>query len=156
LHRRALVWSERLREGGIGPGDRVLLWGPNSSAWIACFWALLREGAVVVPMDAAASQDFVQRIVRSAGVKLILCDGGQNNLQGAVPSLRYNDFPLADGRLRAPSGAEERQIDGHTIAEILFTSGTTGEPRGVVLTHRNFLANLEPLERGIDPYRRYE
>jgi long-subunit acyl-CoA synthetase (AMP-forming) len=44
----------------------------------------------------------------------------------------------------------------NTIAEILYTSGTTGEPRGVVLTHGNFLANLEPLERGIDPYRKYE
>ena len=42
------------------------------------------------------------------------------------------------------------------VAEILFTSGTTAEPRGVVLTHGNFLANLEPLERGIDPYRKYE
>ncbi len=42
------------------------------------------------------------------------------------------------------------------IAEILFTSGTTAEPRGVVLTHGNFLANLEPLERGIEPYRKYE
>src|SRR4029077_14416071 len=42
------------------------------------------------------------------------------------------------------------------IAQILFTSGNTAEPRGVVLTHGNFLANLEPLERGIDPYRKYE
>src|SRR6202007_3131597 len=43
-----------------------------------------------------------------------------------------------------------------TIAEILYTSGTTAEPRGVVLTHGNFLANLEPLERGIEEYRGYE
>src|SRR5256885_5727357 len=43
-----------------------------------------------------------------------------------------------------------------TIAEILYTSGTTAEPRGVVLTHGNFLANLEPLEQGIEEYRRYE
>src|SRR5207245_2128566 len=47
-------------------------------------------------------------------------------------------------------------ITRNHIAQILFTSGTTGEPRGVVLTHGNFLANLEPLERGIDPYRKYE
>ncbi len=47
-------------------------------------------------------------------------------------------------------------ITRSTIAQILFTSGTTAEPRGVVLTHGNFLANLEPLERGIDPYRKYE
>ncbi len=51
--------------------------------------------------------------------------------------------------------ADEPLTRGH-IAQILFTSGTTAEPRGVVLTHGNFLANLEPLERGIDPYRKYE
>lgn len=50
----------------------------------------------------------------------------------------------------------DRRITRNDIAQILFTSGTTAEPRGVVLTHGNFLANLEPLERGIDPYRKYE
>ena len=50
----------------------------------------------------------------------------------------------------------DEPITRNHIAQILFTSGTTAEPRGVVLTHGNFLANLEPLERGIDPYRKYE
>src|SRR5206468_4557375 len=52
----------------------------------------------------------------------------------------------------APGDASRRS----TIAEILYTSGTTAEPRGVVLTHGNFLANLEPLEHGIEEYRKYE
>src|SRR4029077_16156598 len=50
----------------------------------------------------------------------------------------------------------DQPITRNHVAQILFTSGTTAEPRGVVLTHGNFLANLEPLERGIDPYRKYE
>ena len=50
----------------------------------------------------------------------------------------------------------DEPVTRNHIAEILFTSGTTAEPRGVVLTHGNFLANLEPLERGIDAYRKYE
>src|SRR5207302_3460914 len=50
----------------------------------------------------------------------------------------------------------DEPITRNHLAQILFTSGTTAEPRGVVLTHGNFLANLEPLERGITPYRKYE
>src|SRR4029077_2734076 len=59
----ALFWSHALASRGIGPGDRVLLWGPNSSHWVSCFWAVLLRGAVAVPMDAGASLEFVQRVV---------------------------------------------------------------------------------------------
>src|SRR5216684_4109355 len=113
-------------------------------------------GAVAVPMDSAASPDFVQRAIHDAGVKLILRDRQQRELPGAPPSIIINDFedvvdspaPAADGGVD-PGEASTRS----TVAEILYTSGTTAEPRGVVLTHGNFLANLEPLERGIAAYR---
>jgi long-chain acyl-CoA synthetase len=110
-------------------------------------------------MDSAASPEFVQRAIKDAGVKLILRDRQQTELPGAPPSMVINDLrdvvatppPSLEGGVD-PGDASSRS----TIAEILYTSGTTGEPRGVVLTHGNFLANLEPLERGIDPYRKYE
>jgi long-chain acyl-CoA synthetase len=158
LHSNAVAWSQRLAREGIEPGDRVLLWGPNSGAWIACFWGLLLRGAVAVPMDAAASLEFVGRTMRSAAVKLILRDASQPVLPGDTRSVVFNDV-AGPMDLSASSGAVVQHSmtpAADTIAEILFTSGTTGEPRGVVLTHGNFLANLEPLERGIDPYRRYE
>jgi long-chain acyl-CoA synthetase len=159
LHACVLFWSHALAGRGICPGDRVLLWGPNSAEWVACFWGILLRGAIVVPMDSAASPDFVQRAIRDAGLKLILRDRQQPELPGSPPSMVINDFhdvaatsnPPFEARLN-PGEASTRS----TIAEILYTSGTTGEPRGVVLTHGNFLANLEPLERGIDPYRKYE
>src|SRR5882672_570656 len=159
LHGRALRWSYYLAGRGISPGGRVLLWGPNSAGWIACFWGILLRGAVVVPMDPAASAEFVQRVIKDAGVKLILRDRQQAELPGAPPSMVIND--LRDVVATPPPSSEAGAGPGDastrsTIAEILYTSGTTGEPRGVVLTHGNFLANLEPLERGIDPYRKYE
>ena len=58
--------------------------------------------------------------------------------------------------LVAASTLSDEPITRNHVAQILFTSGTTSEPRGVVLTHGNFLANLEPLEKGIDEYRKYE
>jgi len=159
LYSHVLFWSYALAGRGISPGDRVLLWGPNSAGWIACFWGILLRGAIVVPMDSGASPDFVQRVIRDAGVKLILRGRQQTELSEAPPSKVITDFrdaiPIASKVSepeRDPGDASTRS----TIAEILYTSGTTGEPRGVVLTHGNFLANLEPLERGIDPYRKHE
>jgi long-chain acyl-CoA synthetase len=159
LHGLALFWSHFLAGREISLGDRVLLWGPNSAGWIACFWGILLRGAIVVPMDSAASPDFVQRVINDAGVKLILRDRQQAELPGAPPSMVISD--LRDVSATPPPSFETSLDPGDastrsTIAEILYTSGTTGEPRGVVLTHGNFLANLEPLERGIDPYRKYE
>jgi long-chain acyl-CoA synthetase len=159
LYARVLVWSYALAGRGIVPRDRVLLWGPNSSEWVAAYWGILLRGAVVVPMDAAAAPDFVQRAIQDAGVKLILRDRQQMELPGAPPSMIINDLKDV---VTSPQTATDAGVDPgdestrSTIAEILYTSGTTAEPRGVVLTHGNFLANLEPLERGIEEYRKYE
>src|SRR5216110_2287492 len=159
LSANAMFWSHALAARGIGPGDRALLWGPNSAEWVVCFWGLLLRGAVVVPIDSAASPDFVQRAIKDAGVKLILRDRQLTAPPGSPPSLVINGLKDVSAMPEPktstavdPGEASSRD----TIAEILYTSGTTAEPRGVVLTHGNFLANLEPLERGIDEYRKYE
>ena len=158
LYSYALFWSAALAERGIAPGDRVLLWGPNSAEWVACFWGILLRGAIVVPMDPAASRDFVERAVHDASVKLIVRDGQLAELDGAPPSLVINGRKEV---LRTPPPGLKTQLapgdasTRSTIAQIVYTSGTTAEPRGVVLTHGNFLANLEPLERGIHEYRNY-
>jgi long-chain acyl-CoA synthetase len=155
----AFSWARVLAGHGVGPGDRVLLWGPNSSAWITGFWAILLRGAVAVPMDAAANLEFVQRIVREAQVKAILRDAAQPELPGGPTSLVYNDLNAA--MAWSPPRADSVAVPGEQatrtdVAEILFTSGTTSEPRGVVLTHGNFLANLEPIETGIQEYGKRE
>src|SRR5882762_2518142 len=158
LYSSALFWSHALAGRGVVPGDCVLLWGPNSAEWVACFWGILLRGAIVVPMDPAPSPDFLQRAIEDAGVKLILRDRQQVELPGLPPSMIINDSDVVNGPVPSqnagphPGNASIRS----TIAEILYTSGTTAEPRGVVLTHGNFLANLEPHERGINDYRKYE
>ena len=159
LSAAAFYGSRALCGHGIEPGDRVLLWGANSAEWIASFWAILLRGAIAVPMDPGASLDFVERAVQQSGAKLVLRDLSRPALNAGIPSLILNDFHAVP---TAPESAEDSVSDpGHhskrtDLAEILFTSGTTAEPRGVVLTHGNFLANLEPIERGIQPYLKYE
>jgi len=137
LHAHAHFWSQALAERGVLPDDRVLLWCPNSAEWVACFWGILLRGAVVVPMDAAAASDFVQRAIKDAGVKVILRDRQQVELPGAPPSLIINDLKDVLANDQPPSDAGVDPGDASTrstIAEILYTSGTTAEPRGVVLT----------------------
>jgi long-chain acyl-CoA synthetase len=159
LQAHALSWSQALAARGIQPGNRVLLWGANSFNWMACFWAVLLRRGVAVPMDAGATLDFVKRVVHDADVKLLLRDTSRPPLPNGPTSLDYNDpeeaLPTADaspGYENQPGNSAVRT----DIAEILFTSGTTSEPRGVVLTHGNFLANLEPLDEQMEPYRKYE
>ena len=166
----AFACADELKKCGIHTGDRVFLWGPNSAEWMAAFWGCLLLGALAVPMDDGATPEFAARVVRDASVKLILAARGKPQLDPVIPTLTLEDLPdtVEHPRVRVtaihpnqprPSVYQtfsDEPITRNHIAQILFTSGTTAEPRGVVLTHGNFLANLEPLEQGIDPYRKYE
>jgi long-chain acyl-CoA synthetase len=158
LARVAFTCALGLKERGVRRGDRVLLWGPNSAEWTAAFWGCLLRGAVAVPMDDGATLDFASRVARDAGVKLIFASREKTALDPAIPRLALEDLSDTAGQINQvlPESLADEPITRNHIAQILFTSGTTAEPRGVVLTHGNFLANLEPLERGIDPYRKYE
>jgi long-chain acyl-CoA synthetase len=155
------AFAQVLHERRVRTGDRVILWAPNSAEWMAAFWGCLLRGAVAVPLDDGATAEFAARVVRETDAKLVVAARGKPGL-GAISTCDLED--LADtskysleprSRIDHEALCDEPVTRNH-IAQILFTSGTTAEPRGVVLTHGNFLANLEPLERGIDPYRKYE
>lgn len=159
LYSRSISLAQTLSEHAIQPGDRVLLWGANSAEWIAAFWAILLRGAIVVPMDPAASPDFVRRVVSDAGVRFVFCDRKLARSLELLPSLALDDFTDAsDSQLSRENEARlaSSPAKRSDIVEILYTSGTTSQPRGVVLSHGNFLANLDPLEQAIHPYRKYE
>ena len=159
-----------MKEHGVRTGDRVLLWGPNSAEWVAAFWGCLLRGAVAVPLDDSSTLDFVSRVAADAGIKFAFASRSKPPLIPAVPTLFLEDFPgtseernESDSHGNAKVGLDtavsilcDEPITRSHVAQILFTSGTTSEPRGVVLTHGNFLANLEPLEKGIAEYRKYE
>jgi long-chain acyl-CoA synthetase len=162
--------AHELKQRGVRTGDRVLLWGSNGAEWMAAFWGCLLRGAVVVPIDDGATVDFATRVARETSARLVIASAAKPTVAPAVATLNLEDLadrskepcvavtPSDGSHLSAPvhqSFADEPITRNH-VAQILFTSGTTAEPRGVVLTHGNFLANLEPLEQGIAPYRKYE
>jgi len=155
LLRTATRFARELEARSIVKDDRVLLWGDNSGEWVAAFLGCILRGAIAVPMDAIADKSFAARVARQSGVKLAVVGRNMPALDPGLPAILLEDLneivfehstqnfvPVAAGREDA--------------VEIVFTSGTTAEPRGVVLTHGNLLANLEPLEKEIDHYLRYE
>jgi long-chain acyl-CoA synthetase len=167
LARAAKACAASLRERGVKTGDRVLLWAPNSAEWVASFWGCLLRGAVAVPMDDGANAEFVSRVARDAAIKLVLASRERASAESrvfdpAIEVVNIDEFAAALERLPGGPGSSSYEsfsavpLTRTHIAQILFTSGTTSEPRGVVLTHGNFLSNLQPLETGIASYRKYE
>ena len=166
----AVLRALQLKEHGVRTGDCVLLWGPNSAEWVAAFWGCLLRGGVVVPLDDSSTLDFASRVAADAGIKFAFASRSKPPFIPAVPTLFLEDFPGTPEELHESAGhgnakpglhaavsvLSDQPITRSHVAQILFTSGTTSEPRGVVLTHGNFLANLEPVEKGIAEYRKYE
>jgi len=160
LMRAAAHFASELGARGIGKGDRVLLWGENSGPWVAAFLGCLLCGAVAVPMDAIAEKTFAQRVAQQAGVRLAVTGRGLPSSGLAESTICFDDVARAADRPR-PEGLPQSRMEPPAIRrndliEIVFTSGTTAEPRGVALTHGNLLANLEPIEAEITRHRRAE
>ncbi len=146
-------FARELEARDIGQDDKVVLWGENCAEWIAAFFGCLLRGAIVVPVDKVAAPDFALRIAQQVDTKL--CVGSPQNEIPGVPSLHLETLTQ---QIAAHSGAPvvPPKLTRDDIVEIVFTSGTTAEPRGVVISHGNVLANLEPLEREIGKYLKYE
>jgi long-chain acyl-CoA synthetase len=149
----AFQFARELDARGIAKGERVLLWGPNSAEWVAAFLGCTLRGVVVVPMDDVATRDFALRVHQQVGAKLMLCS--KENVQQTIPTLTLENLPEA---LAAHSSAAypPAEIEPADTLEIVFTSGTTAEPKGVVITHGNVLANIAPLGLEIRKYLKYE
>jgi long-chain acyl-CoA synthetase len=143
-----------LEQRGIRPGERVLLWGENSAEWIAAFFACVARGVLAVPLDAAGSADFANRVAAEVQPKLAL--GDMLLLDRLADGLPRLAFETLHAGLPAEEAGPITALSPDTPLQILFTSGTTGEPKGIVITHGNVLASIGPVEEASQPYMRYE
>ena len=158
----------RWRSGGLHPGDRVLLFSENKPEWcIACFAGLV-AGAVLVPVDRRSSAQEVWRIARFTGSRAILSsESGFELLKGSEPpghevmfwNIDNYGLPFDVPRRSAPPVVPNEEppawapVQPDAPAAIMFTRGMAAESHGVVLSHRNFVANLLSLAEILRAYR---
>ena len=156
VSRAARGFAAKLHQSGIGKGAKVILWGENRPEWVAALWGCLLEGVVAVPIDFRSTADFVKRIAAIVEARAILAGDSVDaiGLSSSLPQWRFRDFDWApSGAFEPPSRIDVKPDD---IAEIVFTSGATAEPKGVIITHRNLLSNIVPVENEVKKYRGYE
>src|SRR5215467_12638168 len=154
IAREANRVARELSARGLAKGDAALLWGENSAEWVAAFLACLISGIVAVPIDQASTPEFAARISREVKAKVAFESHGHGPAID-IPSIPLSSLSSAVAR-HETSPYSSPVLSRQDTLEIIFTSGTTAEPRGVVLSHGNVLANIEPLQREIQKYLKYE
>lgn len=122
---------------GIDKGDRIAIWAPNSAEWIISAFGLLTAGGVLVPVNTRYKADEASDIVRRSGAKLVLVEKGFLGLDFE----NSTDVPVVDLKSDFLGSGEpfEREVSGSDIADIMYTSGTTGRPKGVMMNHTQTL-----------------
>jgi len=145
LRRRAEALAARLQAWGISPGDRVAVMSQNTPDFVFALLGALKAGAVVVPVNHKLTAGEVAYILEHSEAKVFLFDGSLAPVAREVPATvgRASLDSAAEGFDRldtGPDGAEAYRpvrVSDEDLAEILYTSGTTGRPKGCMLTHRS-------------------
>ena len=134
-----------LREQGVEKGDRVIFWGPNRPEWVAAFFGCQMLGALVVPLDVRSLEDLLDAIAAQTEPSHMFLGHAQAK---ALERKHAPHTVLEELREKIAGVAplpEDVPIEPEDVAELVFTSGTTGHPKGVILNHRNIVVNVQML-----------
>ncbi|MEU9288606.1 FadD3 family acyl-CoA ligase [Streptomyces sp. NPDC048275] len=134
---RVRVAAGAFASAGVVKGDRVAIWAPNSAEWIVAAFGLLTAGGVLVPVNTRFKPDEAGDIIRRSGAKAVLVEKGFLGLDFDAPP----GVPVIDLKsdFLASGSPYEVEVSGDDVCDIAFTSGTTGRPKGVLMTHAQTL-----------------
>jgi len=157
-----------ITENGFSHGSRLAIFADNHPRWVAAYLGIIAAGCTVVPLDTALHADQLAKLLKDSGSSALFCDGRHQELaRAAVLGLdvglllidpeRTNNSPATQWRGNLPSifhagPGTFRPIDGvpDEVVSLLYTSGTTADPKGVMLTHRNLLGEVEAVFNWVD------
>lgn len=149
LGEKVAALALELERKGIVAGDRVMLYGINSPHWIAGFFAILARGAVVVPLNPQSTPTQLEGIMTSCEPKLLLKSRRIPWLAKPLPTLDIQNVTEAEITAVATTKYKPVEVEDEALSEIVYTSGTTGAPKGVMLSHKNLVSNLNALSKAI-------
>lgn len=145
-----------LDQQGIRKGDHVALLSENRPEWGICYFAISWLGAVNIPLDARATEENHRFILKYSSARCIIASGQFYekvlNYKDSCHELEYI-FSIEEIDKTVPGryeGIDKPSTDNNDVCEILFTSGTTGTPKGVMLTHGNLMSNVEDIYGFLD------
>ena len=150
--RAARGFAARLHDAGLGKGDAAILWAENRPEWVVALWGCLLQGIVAVPIDYRASADLLQRVAVIVQARVVLTGEEVDHDAAAAAGTVW---PLTGVDWQSTATVPRAEVTRDDTAEIIFTSGATAQPKGVIITHRNVLANIVPVEKEVAKYRRY-
>ena len=154
-----MAW--RLREAGLRPGDRLLTWSPSTPALPAVYFGAMRAGVVFVPLDLRMAPDAIERIAAKADATRLAIGSGRDAPDPREARLERFPTSIVEDLAADPDPGWPTdwadQVAGwprpapSDLFEIIFTSGTTGTPKGVMLSHANVVATVETAHNAIPP-----
>jgi len=174
LRRMAESIGRWITENGFAHGSRLAILADNHPRWVAAYLGIIASGCVAVPLDTALHDDQVTKLLKNSGASAVFCDAKHLPVvRPAVTELKLGIILMDPDRMTSPSSeghfnqdhwlatlptifaagpgrfkpAPERDDD---LASLLYTSGTTADPKGVMLTHANFLGEVEAVFNWVD------